>query len=214
MELHLDPWPRRKDSLEGENYRRKEKEKKGRFETASTSPRFSRSRGGKKRKKRKREENFVNSTRVSANGLGSTFSRPRFQMVSGQSRSRYRAFSFLDLRIISIFPSYELIFQRFLDTPFPFPCTHLSSKEHPSPSIPVKIGLPKREKMRKRYLIYTRGSRERERYFKSGIKLLKYERILITAGRNYLVSCRESENGTKKRPLMIKDKYDGVGEER
>lgn len=134
-------------------------------------------------------------------------------MVSEQSRSRYRAFSFLDLRIISIFPSYELIFQRFLDTPFPFPCTHLSS-EHPSPSIPVKIGLPKREKMRKRYLIYTRGSRERERYFKSGIKLLKYERILITAGRNYLVSCRESENGTKKRPLMIKDKYDGVGEER
>lgn len=134
-------------------------------------------------------------------------------MVSEQSRSRYRAFSFLDLRIISIFPSYELIFQRFLDTPFPFPCTHLSS-EHPSPSIPVKIGLPKREKMRKRYLIYTRGSRERERYFKSGIKLLKYERILITAGRNYLVSCRESENGTKKRPLMIKDKYDGVGKER
>lgn len=56
--------------------------------------------------------------------------------------------------------------------------------------------------------------RERERYFKSGIKLLKYERILITAGRNYLVSCRESENGTKKRPLMIKDKYDGVGKER
>lgn len=64
------------------------------------------------------------------------------------------------------------------------------------------------------YTWFGRVARERERYFKSGIKLLKYERILITAGRNYLVSCRESENGTKKRPLMIKDKYDGVGKER
>lgn len=65
----------------------------------SPLPRFSRSRrkGGKKEKKKTRGKlRRMNSTKISQ-WLDSTFSRPRFQMVSAQSRSRYRAFPFLDL---------------------------------------------------------------------------------------------------------------------
>lgn len=137
-----------------------------------------------------------------------------------QSRSRYRAFSFLNLQIISIF-SQELIFERrrkidtFRNIRPSFPCIYASFFKIFNIRA-VDSGVNRfsktREKMEEmEYLIYTVEQLERKgkRYFKSEIKLLKYERILITTGRNYLVSYEEREREGRRNGLMIKDKYDG-----
>ena len=85
----------------------------------SPLPRFSRSRrkGGKKEKKKTRGKlRRMNSTKISQ-WLDSTFSRPRFQMVSAQSRSRYRAFPFLDLTDNFDLPFVGINFRKIDDCP-------------------------------------------------------------------------------------------------